>query len=190
MADDPTKFEVHRIDRAESQWQQKPGIATDKLVAGFVALLALVGICRLGGGGRGNTVVRSSSPRFIEAQTGTWSLCSAISEHTRTWYAMGFHGADLLPASTPQLPLTPPGRDAVTVPPSAWDEPSWRALAFEIRGPHHFSYAWTRNGDTGVIRAVGDPDGDGVLSIAERTVTLKANGDAQCGDQSMRGDPL
>lgn len=56
--------------------------------------------------------------------------------------------------------------------PGIWDHQTWRALAFDIRDPHRFRYAFesTGTGDTAVFtaRAHADLDCDGVWSTFER----------------------
>ncbi len=55
----------------------------------------------------------------------------------------------------------------------AWDTPTWQALAFAIDDPHWYSYQYDSSGVGSnamfTARAVGDLDGDGVLSTFERS---------------------
>ncbi|MDB4927751.1 MAG: hypothetical protein JWM10_235 [Myxococcaceae bacterium] len=74
-------------------------------------------------------------------------------------------------------PLTVPTTGGYLAAPSAWTrDPGWRALGFTISGPHRYQY---RVETTEPMRgftatAIGDLDGDGVLSTFSRSAFLTA----------------
>ncbi|MDP3212868.1 MAG: hypothetical protein Q8S73_02095 [Deltaproteobacteria bacterium] len=76
-------------------------------------------------------------------------------------------------------PSYPPSATGYPASPSAWTrDPGWRALGFSIRGPHHYQYRVEASNPHSVgplnaynmpeprftVTAIGDLDGDGVLS--------------------------
>ncbi len=74
-------------------------------------------------------------------------------------------------AYPPSAPLTPesvPRASLAVDPPGTWAHPTWRLLAFELTGPHAYSFQFdSQNGpqrSTFTAEARGDLDGDGVLS--------------------------
>jgi type II secretory pathway pseudopilin PulG len=72
-------------------------------------------------------------------------------------------------------PLTPPAvpRGATAIdPPGAWDHPTWKALGISYDEPHWYSYRVDIDPDPSTafrVVAMGDLDGDGVLSTFERS---------------------
>ena len=77
-------------------------------------------------------------------------------------------------AYPPTVELTPakvPRGERVVDPPGTWDQPTWRALAFEQSVAHGFSFAFeSHNGPHAAAfraSAHGDLDGDGIVSTFE-----------------------
>jgi hypothetical protein len=66
--------------------------------------------------------------------------------------------------AVPPTPATPccegPG-NRCPVEPDAWRGPIWEAFLFEVVEPHRFQYAYTSDGKTYTVTAVGDLDCDG-----------------------------
>lgn len=80
----------------------------------------------------------------------------------------------------PTIPLTPPAGTCCKQPKGQcspdlgrWDHEGWKALGFEPRGPHRYSYEVVVEGQTVTVRAVGDLDCDGELSTYEAVGTVK-----------------
>ncbi|MEI8256939.1 MAG: hypothetical protein WCJ30_14800, partial [Deltaproteobacteria bacterium] len=70
-------------------------------------------------------------------------------------------------------PVTRPVGTRTTDVPTTWDSATWNALSFSIADPHYYSYQYDSSG-TGTAsgftaRAVGNLDGDAVLSTFERS---------------------
>jgi hypothetical protein len=83
-----------------------------------------------------------------------------------------------LPAPAPMTPRRPGDGKILTR--DDWTHPTWTALAFAILGESDFSYAIDIEGpDTAVVRAVGDPDGDGDVSVFELHLTITTSGDIE-----------
>jgi hypothetical protein len=84
------------------------------------------------------------------------------------------------PDSAPLTPAVPPRGKKEADPIGAWEEPTWKALAFRASAesvPHAYSFSFqSTSGGTGfVAQARGDLDGDGVLSTFEvRGATTQA----------------
>lgn len=78
----------------------------------------------------------------------------------------GYYAANgSLPPSAPPTRAVP-GPEMVIFP--VGSHPTWTALGFEPRDPQYYSYELETHPDgTFVIRARGDLDGDGVLSVFE-----------------------
>ena len=77
-------------------------------------------------------------------------------------------------AYPPTVELTPekvPRGERVVDPPGTWDAPTWRALAFEQRVAHGFSFGFESQNSPHLASfrayAHGDLDGDGILSTFE-----------------------
>ncbi len=75
------------------------------------------------------------------------------------------------PATVALTPEKVPRGERVLDPPGTWDHPTWKALAFEQRVPHGFSFGFESQNAPGVAvfraSAHGDLDGDGNLSTFE-----------------------
>ena len=76
-------------------------------------------------------------------------------------------------------PCDQPGRKFAANP-KAWEQPAWRALAFEVSDPHYYRYEFTSAGEgpaaTFTARALGDPDCTGTGSTFEQTASVDASG--------------
>lgn len=91
--------------------------------------------------------------------------------------------AHQFPATQAPTPATvPPGVRTVD-PPGTWDTPTWHALSFAVTDPHYYSYAYDSSGTNAgagfTARALGDLDGDGVLSTFERAGVANAQLEVQ-----------
>jgi hypothetical protein len=64
----------------------------------------------------------------------------------------------------------------VVDPRGTWAHPTWHELSFEIASPHRYSYEFVTDGARFIARALGDLDGDGVLSTFERTGQIGPDG--------------
>jgi hypothetical protein len=80
------------------------------------------------------------------------------------------------PASVPLTPSIPPRGHCEADPPTAWDQPTWRALDFRPSAdgsPHCFSFAFdsalSSSRSIFHAQARGDLDGDGISSLFEIT---------------------
>jgi hypothetical protein len=75
------------------------------------------------------------------------------------------------PSSVGLTPEQVPRGERVVDPPGTWDHPTWRALVFQQRVPHGFSFAFESENAPGVATftasAHGDLDGDGIVSTFE-----------------------
>ncbi len=75
------------------------------------------------------------------------------------------------PATVGLTPEKVPRGERTADPPGTWDHPTWRALAFEHRIPHGFSFGFDSQNapEAATFRAYahGDIDGDGILSTFE-----------------------
>ena len=72
-----------------------------------------------------------------------------------------------LPASVALTPLTPTRGVPRIDPPGTWDHPTWAALGFRPtadNAPHRYSFAFDNQGQSFVIEARGDLDGDSATS--------------------------
>lgn len=72
-----------------------------------------------------------------------------------------------LPASVALTPLTPTRGVPRIDPPGTWDHPTWAALGFKPAAdntPHLYSFSFDNQGQSFVIEARGDLDGDGATS--------------------------
>lgn len=105
--------------------------------------------------------------------------------------ARGVGGAMLaaqFPTAAPLTPTTIPGAVKAADAPLTWETPSWQALTFSISDPHYYSYQYdssgTGTGSQFTARAVGDLDGDGILSTFERAGQSNANLEVQ-GSQGV-----
>lgn len=87
-------------------------------------------------------------------------------------------GQRRFPPSAPLTPKTVPAGTKATLEANAWSHPTWKAIGFSVPGPVYYSYeiVTARGGRSTVIRAIGDLDGDGVLSKAEIKLTIDAQG--------------
>jgi hypothetical protein len=58
--------------------------------------------------------------------------------------------------------------------PSLWAQPGWRELGFSIDGAHRYTYQYAPDpsGLSATLRAVGDVDCDGTVSIVEVKLTI------------------
>ena len=78
-------------------------------------------------------------------------------------------------------PLTPAAipRGAIAVdPPGTWDHPTWQALGIAYEEPHWYSYRVDVDPDPATairVVAMGDLDGDGVVSTFERSAVREGN---------------
>lgn len=90
-------------------------------------------------------------------------------------------------AATPSRPYCADGSDGDRFVPSGvdWDDPTWKALAFEIRDPHYYRYDFDSRGQgpnaAFTARANGDLDCDGQPSTFERVGTVDAEGEVRPG---------
>jgi hypothetical protein len=59
-----------------------------------------------------------------------------------------------------------------------WHTPAWQALAFSIDNHHRYTYAYVpdASGRAAVVRATGDLDCDGVISVYELTIWSDGTG--------------
>ena len=64
--------------------------------------------------------------------------------------------------------------------PNTWKSSVWRALDFELLGPHRYAYEVEMSGEGAPLgftaRAVGDLDCDGVLSTFEQRGAVDSEG--------------
>jgi hypothetical protein len=92
----------------------------------------------------------------------------------------GLPPATALPEAAPLTPAEVPRGHRVTDPPGTWDHPTWRRLGFALERPHAYSFELSTvpgpERATFTVRALGDLDGDGVLSTFELPGELTAGG--------------
>jgi hypothetical protein len=83
-----------------------------------------------------------------------------------------------LPGSAPATPSAVPRGEPATVSESDWSHRTWRDLAFSLEGPLQYSFAveTARSGRVAIVRATGDLDGDGVVSVQEVAVRIDPRG--------------
>jgi hypothetical protein len=86
------------------------------------------------------------------------------------------------PPSAPRTPVNVPRGTPERDSPGAWDHPTWRALHFSMGAPHYFSYEFVSDGTGFTARALGDLDGDGVLSTFERACGVNLRNEVECSD--------
>jgi|GEM_PF-1780831 len=82
------------------------------------------------------------------------------------------------PASAPRTPRDVPKGASVASEADWWKHPTWKLSSFSIQGKQHFAYEveTAPNRQKIVVRAVGDLDGDGVLSKYSLTLSRGADG--------------
>jgi type IV pilus assembly protein PilA len=88
------------------------------------------------------------------------------------------------PASDGPTPAIPPAGIRASDPAGVWDaSETWQALAFAMAGPHYYAFEYASMGVGAnaqfTARALGDLDGDGLLSTFERAGRLNANHDME-----------
>ncbi len=88
-------------------------------------------------------------------------------------------GGKAVPASAPRTPRDVPKGAAVTSDATWWRHPTWTAASFSVTGRQYFAYEVEAapGRQKVVVRAVGDLDGDGVLS--KYSVTLSRGKDGR-----------
>ncbi|MEO1271538.1 MAG: hypothetical protein AAFX99_25880 [Myxococcota bacterium] len=69
-----------------------------------------------------------------------------------------------LPPSAGPTPNMVPKGTQVSVDADAWDAEGWKAIRFMVHKPVYYQYAMVNDGDTSMLSAKGDLDGDGVTS--------------------------
>ena len=81
------------------------------------------------------------------------------------------------PVSGGPVPATPP-RGKFVVPAAAWAVPPWSDLGFSISQPHYYQYQLetSADGQRCWVRARGDLDENGVMSLFELEVRIDATG--------------
>jgi len=79
------------------------------------------------------------------------------------------------PDSAPLTPATVAAGVKNTPAPTYWNSATWNALDFAVNDPFRYSYAFTSSGTSTAafaqMVARGDLDGDGVLSLFQRSCT-------------------
>lgn len=89
------------------------------------------------------------------------------------------------PPSAPLTPANVPRATLVVDPPGTWSHPTWRLLAFELTGPHAYSFQFdshnAADASTFSAEARGDLDGDGVLSTFRITGSVTPGNAPQLG---------
>ncbi|MEI8254343.1 MAG: prepilin-type N-terminal cleavage/methylation domain-containing protein [Deltaproteobacteria bacterium] len=77
------------------------------------------------------------------------------------------------PVSATLTPASPPSGTRTTDVPTTWDSATWNALSFSIADPHYYAYQYDSSGSgtssAFTARAVGNLDGDAILSTFERS---------------------
>lgn len=98
-------------------------------------------------------------------------------DQSRAYYERFF----AFPPSVSLTPATVPcGEDGAAVNSADWAQPTWEALHFTPRDPHHYSYQYDRQG-TGegggfLVTAIGDLDCDGELATFQRGARAQSDG--------------
>jgi prepilin-type N-terminal cleavage/methylation domain-containing protein len=81
------------------------------------------------------------------------------------------------PSAGPTPPAVPAGVKHQPTP-SEYDTPEWNCVEFAVRDPYRYQYTFQQLSPitSGMMIAQGDLDGDGLLSLFERTVTGTPDG--------------
>jgi hypothetical protein len=102
-----------------------------------------------------------------EARANVRAIARAVVGYAEERAAVpGPRGAPVLPPALPPTPATPTA-ERQAWPPSA--DPTWAAIGFQPIDPVYYSYEYAPDPDGRgfVVRARGDLDGDGALSLFE-----------------------
>lgn len=111
--------------------------------------------------------------KHAEARELVGAICRNLTAYMLREDDEGRRLATSLPPSAPSTPEEVPNGKFV---PSAdtWSHPTWEAIKFGITQPLYFSYEiqTAPDGRSAIVRATGDPHGDGKLTVIEQQVSL------------------
>lgn len=143
-------------------------------LVGMGAALAVYGVKRY--------IVRA---KIAEARAHVAQISQRLREHAEG------AGQGSLPKSAPLTPAKVPPGTKIRSDRSAWQHPSWRAIDYFIEREHYFAYEFVTAKDrkSAVVRAHGDLNGDGNITLIESTVTVQKDGTVQVTPPGAVGDP-